>query len=88
MYNARQLPEEYIGRVDLSTSKVYISHLGPDEYLGQVEENGKLYYHAPLARDPYLGRVDEMTSIAHGGAAYLLLIVPLLEQEPKSENNK
>ena len=81
VYDTSKVPEKYLGRVDLNNGKVYLAKLGPDEYLGQVEESGRMYYHLPLKRDPFLGKVEKMTSLAHGGAAYLLLVLPRMEEE-------
>jgi hypothetical protein len=80
IYDASLVPEKYIGRVDLRNGKVYQSKFGPDEYLGQVDDRGRMFYHLPLKRDPYLGKVEKMTALAHGGAAYLLLIMPKLDE--------
>jgi hypothetical protein len=55
--------------------------LGPDEYLGRVHDDGKLYHHKQLAPDDYLGKVDEMISNDYGGAAFLLLVLPAVEEE-------
>lgn len=84
IYEARVGPDKYIGRVDAETGKIYLPRFGPDEYLGRVEKDGKLYAHRTLAPDTYLGRVEKMTSLVHGGGAYLLLIVPAYDQEAEA----
>jgi hypothetical protein len=81
IYEARMGPDNYIGRVDSQSGKVYRAKLGPDEYLGRVHDDGKLYHHKQLAPDDYLGKVDEMISNDYGGAAFLLLVLPAVEEE-------
>jgi hypothetical protein len=80
VYEARFGPDKYIGRVDLSNGKIYLPRLGPDDYLGRVAEDGRCYLHKRLARDEYIGKVTDMASYAHGGAGFLLLLMPLLEK--------
>lgn len=80
IYASQLGPDHRIGRVELESGKVFLDQAGPDEYLGKVTMEGKLYRHVALAPDEYLGRVDEMLSVAHGGAAFLLLIVPAYDQ--------
>ena len=72
--------ERHLGRVEIDTGKIYLARFGPDEHLGQVHGNGKLYSHKWLSADQYLGHVEEMTSIAHGGAAFLLLVRPAMNE--------
>jgi hypothetical protein len=81
IYEARHGPDKYLGRVDPKTGKVYLSRLGPDELFGEVKQDGRLYHHRRMARDDYMGKVQEMTSLTHGGAAFLLLIQPAYEEE-------
>jgi len=92
VYEARSGPDQYIGRVDPDNGKVYLTKFGPDQYLGRVRKDGKLYHHKRLARDDYLGKVKEMTSLTHGGAAFLLLVMPAVAEaeleETKPEESK
>jgi hypothetical protein len=81
IYQARLGPDKYIGRVNLQDGKVYLARFGPDQYLGQVSKDGKFFLHKRLARDEYLGRITKMASYGHGGAAYLLLVLPALKEE-------
>lgn len=81
IYDSRLGPDQLLGRVELDSGKVYFSKLGADQYLGRVHQNGRLYLHRRLARDEYLGRIKEMPSFAHGGAAFLLLVLPAHERE-------
>lgn len=76
IYAFREGKDRHIGHVELDSGKIYLARLGPDENVGVVHGNGKLYFHRFLASDHYLGRVEEMTSLAHGGAAFLLLVQP------------
>jgi len=85
IYEARIGPDNYIGRVDLQDGKIYLAVLGPDEYQGRIETDGRIFYHRPLAHDPYIGKVVEMGSIAHGGAAFLLLVLPKLQEEAEEQ---
>lgn len=86
VFDASTVPEELVGRVDTDTGKVFRSKFGPDEYLGRVAEDGKLSHHKPLARDDYMGKVTDMSSYAHGGAAFLLLVYPLFEDRREAES--
>ena len=81
IYEARLGPDKHIGRVALDNGNVYRARLGPDEYLGRVDSDGKLYRHKPLAADEYLGQLDNFVSYAHGGAAWLLLMLPAWEEQ-------
>lgn len=80
VYRARFGPDQYIGRVELDSGKVYLAKFGPDQYLGRVEKDGKLFHHKRLARDEYLGRINDMASFGHGGAAFLLLVLPAFQE--------
>lgn len=79
VYEKRLGPKKNLGRVDLKSGEVFLSKLGPDEYIGKVQRDGKCYYHKSLAKDDYVGKITDMTSLAHGGAGYLLLILPKIE---------
>jgi hypothetical protein len=81
IYEARLGPDKLVGHVALDSGKVYHPRLGPDEYLGGVDADGRCQRHIPLARDEYLGKVVEMESYAHGGAAFLLLVLPAWEEQ-------
>lgn len=80
VYDVASTPERYLGRVE-ADGKVYLAVLGPDEYIGNVNEDGKLYHHKRLARDDYLGHVNDMGNVLFGGAAFLLLILPIWQAE-------
>jgi hypothetical protein len=80
IFESRLGPDKYAGRVDLSNGKVFQARIGPDEYLGKVRKNGHCYMHRPMGRDIYLGKVREMGSFAHGGAGFLLLLFPAMEE--------
>jgi len=85
IFETRLGPDKHLGRVALDTGKVYRERFGPDEYVGRVDPDGKLYRHKPLALDEYLGRMAEMPSYAHGGAALLLLLLPLWEEDQAAD---
>ena len=53
----------------------------PDEYLGRVHKNGRMYRHDPLSPDDHIGHLAPPVSPYHAGAAFLLLVVPSLEEE-------
>jgi len=80
IYEARLGPDKHIGRVSLDTGKVYRARFGPDEYVGRVDDDGKFHRHKPLDLDDYIGRILEMPTLAHGGAALLLLALPAWEE--------
>jgi hypothetical protein len=88
IYESRLGPDQLLGRVELDSGKVYFGRMGPDQYLGRVHQNGRLYLHKRLARDEYLGRIKDMPSFAHGGAAFLLLVLPAHEQEAQEIASK
>jgi hypothetical protein len=81
IFEARLGPDKHIGHVDVESGKVYLEHFGPDEYLGRVRKDGKLYHHKFLASDEYMGKVTDMLSLAHGGAAFLLLVRPAFDEQ-------
>jgi hypothetical protein len=85
IYENRVGPDKYIGRVDPETGRVYRSKVGPDEYLGRVTKSGKFLMHRRMARDLYFGKVVDMISLVHGGAAFLLLAFPILEEISQEE---
>ena len=71
----------YLGQVMLDTGKVYHHKLlAVDDYLGHVDGDGKFYRHK-FGPDEYLGQVEGATSYALSGAAFLLLVWPLVESE-------
>lgn len=84
IYANRPGPDKYIGRVRINTGEVYLSMFGPDKYMGKVTKDGKIMRHKHLAPDEYLGRVADMLSIVHGAAAFLLLILPSMEEDLKA----
>ena len=79
VYRHRHGPDEYVGQVDLADGKVCSHRLGPDRHVAEVRPNGRIYRHKPLAADDYLGRVEGMHSLAEGGAAFFLLLLPVVE---------
>lgn len=81
-------PDRQIGTVDLENGSVRLGRLGPDEYLGKVRSDGRLYLHRAIAPDDYLGRVEQMSSLAHGGAAFLLLALPAHTEERAAREEK
>ncbi len=89
IFEARLGPDNYIGRVQLDTGKVFRHKpMALDEYLGRVDANGKFFRHKPLAPDEYIGKIADTTSYAHGGAGFLLLVWPLIEEELAAEKTK
>jgi hypothetical protein len=86
VYEARLGPDDYCGRIDPEDGKIYFPRLGLDEYLARVEDDGRIFAHAALAPDPYVGKLVDMVSRLHAGAAYLLLILPRLEEERGEES--
>lgn len=81
VYASRFGPDKYIGYVDLTNGKIY-RHVpgGPDEYLANIDRDGNFFKHVPLAPDKYVGNVTPMPGYAYAGAAYLLLLLPALEE--------
>jgi hypothetical protein len=88
IYESRLGPDQVLGRVDLEDGKVYLGKLGPDEYLGRVHEDGKLSPPQKHCRDKvHREGCTDMASIAHGGAAFLLLVIPHFEERPTRREN-
>ena len=79
VYCHRSGPDEYLGQVRLDDGKVYSHRVGLDRYVAQVKPNGRIYRHVPAAPDDYLGKVENMRSLAEGGAAFFLLLLPIVE---------
>ncbi len=88
VYDSRLGNVHEIGRVDLATGKIFHISQKDSDYLGKVEESGKCYWHKKLAPDVYMGKVEELISFAHGGAAFLLLIFPLIEESRTEKESK
>lgn len=58
-------PDNYIGRVDLQSGKVYFSETGPEILVGHVElDNGKVFL-SRLGETEYIGRVHDNGRIYH-----------------------
>jgi len=66
--------------VHLDDGEVYSHHFGPDRYVAKVKPDGRIYGHKPVAPDDYLGKVEGMHSLAEGGAAFFLLLLPVIEE--------
>jgi hypothetical protein len=79
VYRHRVGPDEYLGRVRLDDGQIYSHRVGPDQRMAEVKLNGRIYRYEFLAPDDYLGRVEEMHSLAEGGAAFFLLLLPAVE---------
>ena len=79
VYRHRLGPDEYLGQVHLDDGEVYSHRLGPDQYVAKVKSNGRIYGHKSIAPDDYLGKVEGMHSLAEGGAAFFLLLLPVIE---------
>jgi hypothetical protein len=86
IYAKRLGPDKYLGRVDLDDGRIF-QHVpaGRDEYLGRVHENGAMYSHVPGGPDDYIGKLADSPSFAHTGAAFLLLVLPRLEDDSSPE---
>jgi hypothetical protein len=44
-----------------------------------IKSNGRVYRHESFAPDDYVGKVKNMHSLAEGGAAFFLLLLPSVE---------
>lgn len=78
----------YLGHVQLDSGKVYRHKpLALDEYLGHADGDGKLYRHK-FGPDEYIGKIEGATSYALSGAAFMLLVWPLVEAELKEAEEK
>ena len=75
----------YLGQVMLDSGKVYRHKpLAADEYLGQMADDGKLYRHK-IGPDEYIGQIEGTNAYALGGAAFMLLVWPIVEGELKEQ---
>ena len=82
VYLQRLGHDDYIGRVDLKNGKVWRDVAGgPDEYLGRVHEDGRMDYGIAGRADEYIGRIAGAASLAHAGAAFLLLVWPAYAEQ-------
>lgn len=80
IYRHRPGPDEYLGEVHLDDGEIFGHLPGPDQYVAKVSANGRVYRHKARARDDYLGEVQDMQSLAEGGAAFFLLLLPAVEE--------
>jgi len=85
VYSAEAGPETLAGHVELDSGKVYLTRLSHTDYIGHVNDKGKIYHHKRMAFDQYLGKIKDMLSYAYGGAAFLLLVLPVFEAELAKE---
>ena len=65
----------------MKSGKVYNSKAGFDELVGTVYADGRMTLEKSLAKDDYIGKINSPASLAHSGAALLLLVLPALEEE-------
>jgi hypothetical protein len=87
VFSAESGPETLAGHVELDSGKVYLSRLNHTEYVGHVNEKGRMYHHKRMGFDQYLAKVKDMLSFAYGGAAFLLLVLPVFEAELVKEES-
>ncbi len=58
-------PDNYIGRVELNSGKVYDAESGPEKYVGHVElDSGKVFL-ARLGTEDYVGKVTDKGRFYH-----------------------
>jgi hypothetical protein len=87
VFSAESGPEVLAGHVELDSGKVYLTRLNHTEYIGRVTDKGRIYHHKRMAFDQYLGKIKDMMSFAYGGAAFLLLVLPVFEAELVKEES-
>ncbi len=87
VYSAEAVPETLVGHVELDSGKVYLTRLNQTDYIGRVNEKGRIYHHKRMAFDQYLGKIKDMMSYAYGGAAFLMLVLPVFEAELNREDS-
>jgi hypothetical protein len=85
VYSAETGPETLAGSVELDSGKVYLTRLNQTDYIGHLNDKGRMYHHKRMAFDQYLGKIKDMMSYAYGGAAFLLLVMPVFEAELTKE---
>ena len=81
VFSAESGPEVLVGHVELDSGKVFLTRLNQTDYIGRVNEKGRFYHHKRMAFDQYLGKIKDMMSYAYGGAAFLMLMLPVFEAE-------
>jgi hypothetical protein len=86
VYSSEAGPEILVGHVELDSGKVFLTRLNHTDYIGKVNDKGRFYHHKRMAFDQYLGKIKDMMSYAYGGAAFLLLILPVFEAELARED--
>ena len=81
IFEARLGPDNYVGSITLDSGKVYRHKpMAVDEYLGRVDSDGKFYRHR-VGPDEYIGKIEGAHAYTLGGAAFMLLVWPLVEEE-------
>lgn len=80
VYAERFGPDKEIGHVDLRSGKVYLRKFGPDKYIGNVNREGRMHRHVSMAFDEYIGKIEPFASFAHSAGAFLLLVLPAIEE--------
>lgn len=83
IYRRRNLaPDQLVGHVDVDNGKIHLEVPGsPDKYIGRVRTNGELNLHMAGQPDVKIGSVKDMVSLAQGGGAFLLLVLPAFEEK-------
>lgn len=87
VYESLHGPDKLVGHVDLADGRCYGARLGPDHYLGRISPDGSMHVQRPLAPDERVATSKPYLGPAPAGAAFILLVVPLLEEEPSTSDD-
>ena len=75
-------PDKLVGHVDVDNGKIHLEvPVSPDKYIGRVRTNGDLNLHLAGSPDVKIGSIKDMESLAQGGGAFLLLVLPAFEEK-------
>jgi len=75
-------PDKLVGHVDVDNGKIHLEvPASADKYIGRVRTNGELNLHMAGQLDVKIGSVKNMESLAQGGGAFLLLVLPAFEEK-------
>ncbi|MCP4164700.1 MAG: hypothetical protein GY759_02260 [Chloroflexi bacterium] len=80
VYASKAGPDKKLGYVELESGRIYRSDLGPDDHIGNIREDGRMYRAVAWAGDDYIARIETPFVVTQGAAAYLLLVMPTLEE--------
>lgn len=85
IFESRLAPDQPVGHVDLADGRIFLARLSENEPVATVQGNGAIILQLPSSQPELIGMVNDLASLAHGGAAFLLLIKPVMDARRISE---